>query len=86
LINVEACLDWKAGDSLVISSTESTFADNEVVTIKSVDGNVIALNENIKNFHYGSPNVLNYTIGKVDMRASVGLLTRNIVIKSSNSW
>tara|TARA_B110000503_G_C7101407_1_gene393945 strand:+ start:185 stop:328 length:144 start_codon:yes stop_codon:yes gene_type:complete len=47
LINVEACLDWKAGDSLIISSTESSFSDNEVVTIKSVEGNVIALNENI---------------------------------------
>lgn len=44
------------------------------------------IKETFNYFHYGNATGKEYSLGIADMRTSVGHLTRNIVIKSSNSW
>jgi hypothetical protein len=49
--------------------------------IMSISGNTITLNTSLTFEHYGDPSALtNSNNGIIDMRAAVGLLTRNIKI------
>lgn len=69
---------WVVGDKIVITSTDFSPLQTEVVTIKSiVDSRTLEIEKPLQYTHFGE-----VTFGS-DQRAEVGLLTRNIVIKGS---
>jgi len=65
---------WQPGDKLVIASTDFDFKQAEEVEIASVDGNRIQVRGEVRFTHFGE------IYETIDMRAEVGLLTRNILI------
>ena len=66
---------WRPGDKIVVTSTELDWEQAEVFTIASVNGNDIILEE-VANFDHAGRTI----DGKIEMRAEVGLLSRNIKI------
>jgi hypothetical protein len=76
-------IDWKAGDKIVIAGTGFDHTESEEHEIASVAGKTITLKTALAHRHFGE--IETYTDGngkadKIDMRAEVGLLTRNIKI------
>ena len=65
---------WKAGDQLVIASTDYDMHQAEIAEVVACESMTCTVNANIKFTHYGE------IYKTVDMRAEVGLLTRNIKI------
>ncbi len=84
IINLVDSVDWKVGDEIVIGPTERDYEGAERMKISSIssDGRTITLDQNLKYFHYGDiTTTFTADFGLVlDMRASVGILTRNIKI------
>jgi cell migration-inducing and hyaluronan-binding protein len=74
---------WRAGDKLVVASTDFDPNRAEVVTVTSRSGAVVTLEKPLAYAHFGELQ----TIGgrTVDERAEVGLLTRNIVIQGDSA-
>ncbi|CEM30506.1 unnamed protein product [Vitrella brassicaformis CCMP3155] len=79
---------WKAQDKLAIGSTEYKWDQVEHVTISGVsqEGNVtkVTLTEGLKYRHFAGVETLtdgNGNTRTVELRAPVGLLTRNVVVK-----
>jgi hypothetical protein len=74
----------------VIGSTYSGQGEDEVFKITSITNNLITLNGSLLYEHYGAASsVTNGAGGKIDVRAAVGLLTRNIKITRGpdvNNW
>lgn len=74
---------WRAGDQIVIAT--STFNQNEYSPseIERIDGNVVTLRTPTRHKHFGAVR----SIGdiRLDVRAEVGLLSRNIVIQGDAS-
>lgn len=55
--------------------------EDEVFTITAINGNTVTLNGSLAYEHYGAPNlIMSKQNGTIDVRAAVGLLTRNIKI------
>jgi len=75
-------VDWNIGDNIVIAPTEGDPNAFETKTITAVGGNTLMLDSPLQNFHYGNNSYnLVADFGTVlDMRAGVGLLSRNIKI------
>jgi cell migration-inducing and hyaluronan-binding protein len=75
---------WRAGDEIVLASTDFDPRQAEKRTVAAIDGNVITLDRPLEYMHFGE-----ITFG-VDERGEVGLLTRNIRIQASedaeSSW
>lgn len=69
-------IDWKVGESVVVASTSYDHNEAEQRTIKSVSGRVVTVTRAFKYQHYSG--VEDYGSDKLEMRAEVGLLTRNI--------
>jgi len=69
---------WRAGDEIVLASTDFDPRQAEKRTIAAIDGNVITLDRALDYMHFGE-----ITFG-VDERGEVGLLTRNIRIQASD--
>ena len=65
---------WERGDRLVIASTDYDMEQAEEVEVEECTGNVCTVWGDIRYEHYGE------IYKGVDMRAEVGLLTRNIKI------
>jgi hypothetical protein len=68
---------WRAGDEIVLASTDFDPRQAERRTIKAIRGNTITLDQPLAYMHFGK-----ITFG-VDERGEVGLLTRNIKIQAS---
>src|SRR5690606_22849069 len=68
----------RAGDEIVLASTDFDSRQAERRTITAIDGNTITLDRPLEYMHFGK-----ITFG-VDERGEVGLLTRNIVIQASD--
>ena len=84
-IKVADDTDWKVGDELVIASTSMNPDEVEYVTIQSVvDNNTFTIDKGLQFNHYGSANPINTEYGYLDMRAEVGVLSRNIKIIGAN--
>ena len=83
VITVVSAGDWKAGETIVISSTSLDASQNEKMTIASVSGNTITLTSALAYTHLGESK----TVGgnSVGVNAVVSLLNRNIVIKGDDS-
>jgi hypothetical protein len=75
--------EWRAGDKLVVASSDFDPSHAEVVTVASRSGAVISLAQPLARAHYGE---LQTIAGRtVDERAEVGLLTRNIVVQGDSA-
>ncbi len=68
---------WRAGDEIVLASTDFNPRQAEKRTIAAINGNVITLDRPLDYMHFGE-----ITFG-VDQRGEVGMLTRNILVQSS---
>ncbi len=76
-INVLDASGWSVGDEIVLASTDYDAYQAERRTITAVNGNTISFAEPLEYMHFGK-----ITYG-VDERGEVGMLTRNIVVQSS---
>jgi len=68
---------WRAGDEIVLASTDFDPRQAERRTVTAVSGNTLTLDRPLEFMHFGE-----ITFG-VDERGEVGLLTRNIRIQAS---
>src|SRR5580765_6271834 len=68
---------WRAGDEMVLASTDFDPRQAERRTISAIKGNVITLDKKLDYMHFGKITF------DVDERGEVGLLTRNIRIQAS---
>ncbi|HEX2617818.1 MAG TPA: G8 domain-containing protein, partial [Flavobacteriales bacterium] len=76
-IEVLNAAQWKAGDEIVLASTDFDPRQAERRTIAAISGNNITLDKKLDYMHYGKITF------DVDERGEVGLLTRNIKIQAS---
>ncbi len=68
---------WRAGDEIVLASTDYDPRQAERRFIAGIDGNTITLDRPLDYMHFGEITF------DVDERGEVGLLTRNIVVQAS---
>jgi hypothetical protein len=78
-ITLEDSAGWKAGDKIVIASTDFWHQHAEVREVTLVSGNTLDLDRPLVYEHWGE--LQTYGGKTVDERAEVGLLTRNIVVR-----
>ena len=65
---------WKTGDKLVIASTDYDMHQAEMVEVLACESKACIVSGDLKYTHYGE------IYKTVDMRAEVGILSRNIKI------
>jgi cell migration-inducing and hyaluronan-binding protein len=76
-IEVLDASEWRAGDEIVLASTDFNPRQAERRHISRIRGNVITLDQPLEYMHYGE-----ITFG-VDERGEVGMLTRNVKVQAS---
>src|SRR6195256_3333427 len=76
-IEVLNAADWRAGEEIVLASTDFDPRQAERRTITAVRGNAITLDKKLDYMHFGKITF------DVDERGEVGLLTRNIKLQAS---
>ncbi len=76
-IQVLNAAEWRAGDEIVLASTDFDPRQAERRTIAAISGNTITLDKKLDYMHFGKITF------DVDERGEVGLLTRNIKIQAS---
>ena len=76
-IEVLNAAGWRAGDAIVLASTDFDPHQAERRTISAIRGNTITLDEKLDYMHFGKITF------DVDERGEVGMLSRNIVIQAS---
>ena len=76
-IQVLDATGWRAGDEIVLASTDYNPRQAERRTITAIRGNTITLDRNLEYMHFGKITF------DVDQRGEVGLLTRNIKLQAS---
>ncbi|CAD5115663.1 DgyrCDS4618 [Dimorphilus gyrociliatus] len=87
IITLTHPVNWKNGDKIVIASTGGHLSqnENEEHQIKSIssNGKTITLEESIKYRHLGITQTFQGGV-KLETRAEVGLLSRNVIVRGSN--
>lgn len=73
---------WQAGDEIAVASSDLNQKHAERLTVTAVNGSVVTFTPPLQFDHLAL--VKQYGEHTVDMRAEVGLLTRNIVIKGTS--
>jgi G8 domain len=76
-IQVLDAAGWRAGDEIVLASTDFDPRQAERRTISAIKGNTITLDKKLDYMHFGKITF------DVDERGEVGLLTRNIRLQAS---
>jgi cell migration-inducing and hyaluronan-binding protein len=76
-IEVLNAAGWRAGDEIVLASTDFDPRQAERRSISAIKGNVITLDKKLDFMHFGKITF------DVDERGEVGLLTRNVRIQAS---
>ena len=76
-IEVLNAAQWKAGDEIVLASTDFDPRQAERRTIAAISGNSITLDKPLEYMHFGEITF------EVDERGEVGMLTRNIKVQAS---
>jgi cell migration-inducing and hyaluronan-binding protein len=76
-IEVLNAAGWRAGDAIVLASTDFDPHQAERRTIAAISGNRITLDKKLDYMHFGKITF------DVDERGEVGMLSRNIVIQAS---
>ncbi len=83
MLVLESAPDWRAGDKLVVASTDFDPRHAELVTITERSAATVTLAQPLAFTHYGERQTI---AGRtVDERAEVGLLTRNILIQGDSA-
>ena len=82
-LQLEQAPDWRAGDRLIVASTDFDPDHAEVVTVASVSGSAVMLAEPLEFSHYGELQTIAGVT--VDERAEVGLLTRNVTVRGDSA-
>ncbi|XP_006882176.1 PREDICTED: fibrocystin-like [Elephantulus edwardii] len=83
-ITVEDTVDWQPHDKIILSSSSYEPHEAEVLTITEVTGHQVRIQERLQYRHIGSVHVTED--GQyVSLAAEIGLLTRNIQIRSDTS-
>jgi hypothetical protein len=77
-IDVLDASGWRAGDEIVLASTDFDSQQAEKRTIAAINGNTLTLDRALNYMHFGEITF------DVDERGEVGLLTRNIRIQASD--
>ena len=78
-LRVGSAKGWRAGDRIVVASTDLDPSRAEERVISAVNGDVVTVDEPLTYTHWGqSDEIAGETIAQ---RAEVGLLTRNIVVR-----
>ena len=70
---------WRTGDKIVVASTDFDYEQAETFEVVSVSGTTISLDKPADFVHWGEGET--YGGKTVDMRAEVGLLSRNIKVQ-----
>jgi hypothetical protein len=76
-IEVLNAASWRAGDVIVLASTDYDPHQAEERTVSAIKGNTITLDKKLNYMHFGK---VTYD---VDERGEVGMLSRNILIQAS---
>src|SRR5579862_5989268 len=76
-IEILSAADWKAGEEIVLASTDFDPRQAERRNIAAISGNTITLDKKLDYMHFGKITF------DVDERGEVGMLSRNIVIQAS---
>jgi len=76
-IEVLNAADWRAGEEIVLASTDFDPRQAERRTISAIRGNTITLDKKLDYMHFGKITF------DVDERGEVGMLTRNIKLQAS---
>src|SRR5215468_10585268 len=76
-IEVLSAADWKAGQEIVLASTDFDPRQAERRTISAVSGNTITLDKKLDYMHFGKITF------DVDERGEVAMITRNIKLQAS---
>src|SRR5215469_3546947 len=76
-IEVLNAAGWRAGDMIVLASTDFDPHQAERRTIAAIRGNTITLDKKLDYMHFGK------ITANVDERGEVGMLSRNIVVQAS---
>lgn len=86
-LTLSSSVNWKAGDDIALAPTSYDPHQAERFTIKSVSGNVVTLNSEVRFRHWGETEKYNTQKGEVtlDQRAEVANLSRNIKIMADES-
>lgn len=74
---------WRVGDRIVIAPSTPDQMTHDVATVAAIDGPRVTLSEPLKHPHFGT--VQQAGDVSLDVRAEVGLLSRNIVITGDDS-
>ena len=82
-IQLAATTDWRAGDRIVLASTDFDPFQAEEAVVTQVQGNLLTLQAPLRYSHWGQAQ--SFGGRSVDERAEVGLLSRNIVIQGDSS-
>ncbi len=78
-ITVDSAAGWQAGDRIVIATSSPDMQAYDLADIAAVNGNTIDLAAPLKHPHFGT--VRQVGNRQIDVRAEVGLLSRNIVVQ-----
>lgn len=81
-IQVAETTGWEVGDEIVIAPSGLAPFEDDNVTIAAISGNTITVTPALRYDHYGEIDRIHGT--DVDMRAEVGLLSRNITVTSAD--
>ncbi|HEX7242604.1 MAG TPA: G8 domain-containing protein, partial [Longimicrobiaceae bacterium] len=79
---LERAPDWRPGDRLAVASTDYDPAQAEEVTVRSVSGKTVTLEQPLRFAHWGT--MQSYAGRPLDERAEVGLLTRNVTVRGDD--
>jgi hypothetical protein len=82
-ITLNVPIDWQVGEHIIIASSDVDQYQSEERTITAVSGQTVTLNKPLNFQHYAA--VETYGTRQVQIRAEVGLLTRNVVIQGDPS-
>lgn len=70
---------WKSGDPIVIATSSPDMSEYDLLEVSAINGNRLTLNHPLAHSHYGKPRSVGAT--PIDVRAEVGMLRRNVVIR-----
>lgn len=81
-VTVAHGVDWRAGDNIVLASTDFDPNQAEALVVQSVSGQQVTVTTPLKYAHWGVLQTLGGAT--LDERAEIGLLSRNITIRGND--
>eukprot|EP00210_Caulerpa_lentillifera_P009344 g8908.t1 len=84
VLKLEEQTNWNVGDQIVLASTSYDFRETEELTILQVseNGRSLTITPTLKHKHLAER--LSYGIKTIEIKAEVGVLTRNVVVRGDS--